>query len=352
MSNMLYTLVINQVKAFEWELNLPQAAIFAVVYDAMSWANTVSLDGGVWYHLSKSKICSELPIATDKPDTAWRHLKSLEKKDLIEVTSLGKRTLVRLTEKGQEWNRSKLPATEGKSTTRKNIRPTENNPSNGDKSNDGINIPNAENNSLDVGKISDPTSEKFPTDDYTSNTNYQDESKTLCATDSDEPETRNSKFESDIDQTSIQETNNPYPKEYITAKGRKLHGENLLNFDEFWETFNYKKDRARAADAWLNISWTPKGKLFAAELNRELFLQIIVGAAIERAQRDLKVQTGQCPIYPEAWLSRRRWEDEDPDLAAQHEALRNECLSVTDLNPQTNRERIRAKLRDVMSTDW
>ncbi len=59
------------------------------------------------------------------------------------------------------------------------------------------------------------------------------------------------------------------------------------------------------------IAWSQ-----SAELNQSLFEQIQRGAALEAAQRKTKVLNGGTPIYPEGWLSQRRWEDESPDLSA------------------------------------
>lgn len=101
---MQYTLTINQVKATEWGLNLPQANVFAFVYTCPSWCKPVTNDRGVFYALSKQKIVDELPMVTNKPDTAFRILKQLEKLGVVELSSTNQITLVRLTEKGRTWN--------------------------------------------------------------------------------------------------------------------------------------------------------------------------------------------------------------------------------------------------------
>lgn len=112
---MQYILTINQVKALEWGLNAQQAMVFAVVYNAPSWAEEVIVGGKVFYKLSKAKIVSEVPILTDKPDTAYRILKALELVEVIELSSTSVITLVRLTEKGKTWNTSdKFPSRVGK----------------------------------------------------------------------------------------------------------------------------------------------------------------------------------------------------------------------------------------------
>ncbi|WP_139671772.1 phage replication protein [Pseudomonas sp. F16(2018)] len=160
---MQYTITINQVKALEWGLNSQQALLFAFVYEVPSWANPLRTDDGIFYTLSKAKIIEELPLLTDKPDTAYRLLKALAEAGLIILSSTSSVTLVRLTDKGKEWNRKadgseKFPTSEGDKvgkksdpSPRKKIRATS------DKS------PSR------VGKKSEPRSEKSPTNHVTSN---------------------------------------------------------------------------------------------------------------------------------------------------------------------------------------
>lgn len=129
---MQFTVLINQVKALEWGLNAQQAMLFSFIYQVPSWARPVPVDGKIFYALSKAKIVEELPLLTDKPDTAYRTLKALELVEIIELSNTSKITLVKLTEKGREWNTS-------------------------------------EKNPTYLGKKSVPSSEKSPTNQITSN---------------------------------------------------------------------------------------------------------------------------------------------------------------------------------------
>jgi hypothetical protein len=88
---------------------------------------------------------------------------------------------------------------------------------------------------------------------------------------------------------------------YLTKKGKKLTGRRLESFNRFWQAWGpYKLDKARAADAWLAIP----------ELSDAL-LETIISAAEAEARRRPEIQaTGRTPIYPEGWISGRRWEDE------------------------------------------
>ena len=152
---MQYTITINQPKALEWDLNAQQTLLFAFVYECPSWANPIKTDSGIYFALSKAKIVEELPLLTDKPDTAYRLLKALRDAGLIELSSTSSITLIRLTEKAKEWNR-KIDGSEKYPTSdaldgRKKIRSTS------DKS------------PSKVGKKSEPGSEKSPTNQVTNN---------------------------------------------------------------------------------------------------------------------------------------------------------------------------------------
>lgn len=123
---MQFILTVNQVKALEWGLNAQQALLFAFVYTAPSWARPTVVEGKTYYMLSKAKIAAEIPLLTDKPDTAYRLLKALELVEVIELSSTSKITLVRLTEKGRTWNTSEIyPSKVGNlSEVRSEIYPT------------------------------------------------------------------------------------------------------------------------------------------------------------------------------------------------------------------------------------
>ena len=159
---MQYTVTINQAKALEWGLNAQQALLFAFVYECPSWANKVKTDGGEFFALSKAKIVEELPLLTDKPDTAYRLLIALRDAGLIDLSSTSNITLIRLTVKAKEWNRkldgSEKYPTSDKAEGRKNIRAR------------------SEKNPIKVGKKSEQGrkkirrgSEKSPTNQVTSN---------------------------------------------------------------------------------------------------------------------------------------------------------------------------------------
>ena len=125
---MRFNVLINQQVAISWGLNSQQAILFAFVYGVPSWANSHIENGEVWFNLSKTKICQELPILTDKPDTAYRMLKQLDDFGVIKINSFGNKTYIQITEKGRQWDDS-----------------------------------GSEKNPIKVGEISDLGSEKNPT---------------------------------------------------------------------------------------------------------------------------------------------------------------------------------------------
>jgi len=84
---------------------------------------------------------------------------------------------------------------------------------------------------------------------------------------------------------------------YQTKKKRKLKGQALQDFEEFWTTFSLKKGKAEAADAWIDV-YKP-GTLEV----------ILHGARCEAKAREKVEEEGRTPIYAQGWLSGRRWED-------------------------------------------
>lgn len=101
---MRYTHSINAVKSQEWGLNLQQGALMDLLNQASSWASHEIIGDKVYYWVSRNKIVAEIPLAYQKPDTAYRALKLLATKDLITYIKKGKKDLIALTDKGKTWN--------------------------------------------------------------------------------------------------------------------------------------------------------------------------------------------------------------------------------------------------------
>lgn len=86
----------------------------------------------------------------------------------------------------------------------------------------------------------------------------------------------------------------------LSKKGRKLQGDKLQRFTAFWNAFAYKRGRAEAVDAWIDIEG----------LNTTLVQKICNAATIEASSRKATVEAKQIPKMAQGWLAGRRWEDE------------------------------------------
>jgi DNA-binding PadR family transcriptional regulator len=239
---MKYTITINQAKSLEWGLNAQQALLFAFVYECPSWTNPVKTDEGIFFALSKSKIVEELPLLTDKADTAYRLLKALEKAGLIELSSTSRITLFRLTEKAKQWNQ-KIDGSEKYPT------PSENTENKGDF--------RSEKSPIKVGKKSDLTSEKSPTN---------------------------------------KETNN----KGINNKVSLVDTEAL--FASFWKLYPRKVSKEDARKAWAKL-----------KITQDLYDTIVEALAVQVATDDWKKEKGKFVPHPATWINGKRWEDEVPE---------------------------------------
>ncbi len=103
MRNHLY---VNQVKAIEWRLTIQEAHIFSFCYELPSWADKIIVNNEIYYFAARQKAVEELPILTDKPDTIYRNYKKLENKGLIIYKKHNNKDVIRLTKKGQDWNKA------------------------------------------------------------------------------------------------------------------------------------------------------------------------------------------------------------------------------------------------------
>ena len=64
----------------------------------------VIINEKIYHFVSRNLIINELPMFFDKPDTVYRNLRTLEEKGLIEYSKKDKMDLIKITEKGKEWN--------------------------------------------------------------------------------------------------------------------------------------------------------------------------------------------------------------------------------------------------------
>ena len=149
---MRYTTNLNNLKCLEWEINAQQGILFSLLYDANNWAKEIVIEENVFYFVSRNLIIKELPMFFEKADTVYRHLKTLALKGLIEHSKKDKMDLIRITEKGKEWNFA-----EHKNSSEKNPNLDSNSEKNPNLDS------NSEKNPKKLGKKSENSSEKNPT---------------------------------------------------------------------------------------------------------------------------------------------------------------------------------------------
>ncbi len=106
---MKFTIFIDQIHALEWGLNLQQAAVFDYLYSISSWADAQIIEGEVFYFASRFKVIEQFPLISDKPDTIYRIYKHLFDVKVIDWFKWNGKDMVRLTEKGKQWNSEKNP---------------------------------------------------------------------------------------------------------------------------------------------------------------------------------------------------------------------------------------------------
>jgi len=90
------------------------------------------------------------------------------------------------------------------------------------------------------------------------------------------------------------------PTFYETRRKRKLTGKRLETFEQFWDAFAYKTNKAEAADAWMDIP----------ELTNRLFQSILEAARVAAKERPGLVKEGRTPKMAQGWITGKRWEDE------------------------------------------
>ena len=101
---MRFSTYLNNKKCMEWQLNAQQGILFSLLYDCSNWAKEVIVDGQTYYFVSRNLVINELPMFFEKPDTVYREFKKLFEKGLIKYKKNEKMDLIRITEKGKEWN--------------------------------------------------------------------------------------------------------------------------------------------------------------------------------------------------------------------------------------------------------
>ena len=148
---MRFCTTLNNQKCMEWGLNATQGILLALLYEANSWAKEVIIEDKTYYFVSRNLIIKELPMFFEKTDTVYRILKTLVDKEIIEYIKFKGMDLIRLTNKGREWNFIASSHLENSEKNPNFDYNSENSPNNSEK------------NPSKFGKKSENNSEKNPT---------------------------------------------------------------------------------------------------------------------------------------------------------------------------------------------
>lgn len=175
---MRYTTRINNRKCMEWGINAGQAALFDLLNECAGWAKPMVINGEVFYWVSRHLVIEELPLFFNKPDTAYRAMKALEEKGLIEYQRSAGWELVRITPKGATWNSHDAVEDDSPAenpATRKNFREV------GKISEDSEKNPSGSENFPSSPEKNPNSSEKFPSNKYINQPTNQGTNLGVCA---------------------------------------------------------------------------------------------------------------------------------------------------------------------------
>ena len=208
---MRYNIIINQVKAKEWGLNLQQASVFSFFYELPSWAESIIEDDKTYYFASKNKAVEELPILTEKKDTMYRIYKQIEEKGLISVIKKDGKDYILVTDKGKSWNDFKY---------------------------------NSEKNPNKLGKKSEGSSEKNPTYNITSINNINTDINNSLVGSSQTPTKKDSKKDlfktklSEVDVELLDKKQKEYYSVAINFQRLFIHNKKELGLNNFKDQEN------------------------------------------------------------------------------------------------------------------
>jgi hypothetical protein len=102
---MQYSILIDNLTAQRWGLNIQEAYVFAWIYSLPSWASAITFSDSLYYFASKNKFIADMPLLTDKKDTVYRYYKRLSDLGLIHSIKVENKDYIRLLDKAKEWNR-------------------------------------------------------------------------------------------------------------------------------------------------------------------------------------------------------------------------------------------------------
>jgi len=105
---MTYNLVIDQEFALQNNLTLTQVSTLAAFFTLPTWANTIALDGNVWYQYSEEKMAEDFPLLFSVAKRCYKNLSELAQMGFVEITKVGRSKYVRFTSKCSDWGKEKV----------------------------------------------------------------------------------------------------------------------------------------------------------------------------------------------------------------------------------------------------
>lgn len=283
---MRYNIIINQVKAKEWGLNLQQASVFSFFYELPSWAESIIEDDKIYYFASKNKAVEELPILTEKKDTMYRIYKQIEEKGLISVIKKDGKDYILVTDKGKSWNEFKY---------------------------------NSEKNPNKLGKKSENNSEKNPTYNITSINNINTDINNSLVGSSQTPTKKDSKKDlfktklSEVDVTTLDKQEQVYFKIAIGFQRLFILNKKSLGLNDFQDqenaTFKSYVDPIRLAFEKDKRTRDDFAKIFAFLQSDEFWMKNIMSTfKLRDKMSDLLVRSSSLPskklTLPSDWFHR------------------------------------------------
>lgn len=101
---MRYAFTIHQKAAAEAGItNGNVLLVLEIIALANTWATPEIYNGKAYFFTARQMIAKELSLWGFKPDTVYRHMKSLDELGLVDYEKKGKKDLTRLTKKGQKF---------------------------------------------------------------------------------------------------------------------------------------------------------------------------------------------------------------------------------------------------------
>ena len=101
---MKYFWSINYIKSMEYWLNITQWLLMEIFLKLNTWANSIILDGEVFYSLAGSKIVEEVPLLFKTKRTAIDNITVLVEKWLIIRRIEKNKSYYKITEKWKEFD--------------------------------------------------------------------------------------------------------------------------------------------------------------------------------------------------------------------------------------------------------